>query len=367
MFMKKFTKSAVLLCVAVPLLATHAADQNAATNNGSKPVIQADDLFTNSIVAKGKGVKVTRSDLDDAMVEIKTAAAGRGQTIPPQYMPMIEQQQLQSLIAKQLLSAKVTDADKAAGKTKFEEGLKKLKENSKLSDEEFNQKLDQQLKIAGQTRDQWNHDLTEKATLQAVIQRELKPAPVTDDDAKKFYDENPAKFEQPEKVRAAHVLISTKDPTTGAEMSDTEKAAKKKIAEDVLKRAKAGEDFAKLAKEYSDDPGSKNTGGEYTFPRGQMMPAFEEAAFSLKTNQVSDIVTTSYGYHIIKLYEKIPAKKEEFSDVKDDIKEYLAQSNLQKQIPDYIEKLEKAADVQILDESLKPPTESTEAAATEKP
>ena len=81
--------------------------------------------------------------------------------------------------------------------------------------------------------------------------------------------------------------------------------------EGLLKRARAGEDFAKLAKEYSEDPGSKDKGGEYKFPRGQMVPEFEAAAFSLKTNQVSDIVTTSFGYHIIKLSEKIPAQKVE--------------------------------------------------------
>ena len=78
------------------------------------------------------------------------------------------------------------------------------------------------------------------------------------------------------------MLISTKDMTTGTDLSDDQKAAKKKVAEDVLKRAKAGEDFAKLAKEYS----KPREDGEYTFPRGQMVPEFEAAAFSLGTNQV---------------------------------------------------------------------------------
>ena len=122
----------------------------------------------------------------------------------------------------------------------------------------------------------------------------------------------------------------------------------------MLKRAKAGEDFAKLAKEYSEDPGSKDKGGEYTFPRGQMVPEFEAAAFSLGTNQISDIVTTQFGYHIIKTYEKIPAKKVEFDEAKNDIKEYLSGQTVQKQLPEYLEKLEKDANVQILDEKLKP-------------
>ena len=176
---------------------------------------------------------------------------------------------------------------------------------------------------------------------------------VTDDQARKFFDENPAKFEQPEMVRAAHILISTRstDPDAAqaggrpgmAELSDAQKAAKKKLADDVLKRARAGEDFAKLAKQYSEDP----------FPRGQMLPEFEAAAFSLGTNQISDIVTTTYGYHIIKLYEKMPAKKLDFEKEATGIKEYLAQREIQKQYPQFIQKLRKDADVQILDEHLK--------------
>jgi parvulin-like peptidyl-prolyl isomerase len=124
--------------------------------------------------------------------------------------------------------------------------------------------------------------------------------------------------------------------------------------EGILKRARDGEDFAKLAKENSEDPGSKDKGGEYTFPRGQMVPEFEAAAFSLKTNQVSDIVTTQFGYHIIKLSEKIPAKKVEFEKVSTEITDYLKQQQTQKQLPDYISKLKKESGLEILDEKLKP-------------
>ena len=184
---------------------------------------------------------------------------------------------------------------------------------------------------------------------------------ISDADAKKFYEDNPSKFEQPEMVRASHILISTKDPmdmnpnfSQRKDLPDSEKAAKRKQAEDLLKRARAGEDFAKLAKEYSDDPGSKDKGGEYTFPRGQMAPEFEAAAFSLKTNEISDLVTTQFGYHIIKLSEKIPAKQVEFDKVKDRIKSYLAQQEIGKKAPDFFAKLKKDANVEILDDKLKP-------------
>src|SRR5205823_12449037 len=194
-------------------------------------------------------------------------------------------------------------------------------------------------------------------------------------DAKKYYDDNPARFEEPKRVRAAHVLLGTKDQVTGADLPEDKKAAKRKQMEDLLKRARAGEDFGKLAQQYSEDPGSKEKGGEYTFPRGQMEPRFEEAAFSLNTNQVSDVVTTSYGFHIIKLYEKLPAKKEPYAGLetktiipkadgqKATIKDVLTDTAMQKQFPDFMRNLRKEANVEILDEKLKmeelPPTSNS--------
>jgi parvulin-like peptidyl-prolyl isomerase len=147
-------------------------------------------------------------------------------------------------------------------------------------------------------------------------------------------------------------LISTQEKD-GSEMSDAKKAEKKKLAEGLLKRAKAGEDFAKLAQEYSDDPGSKDRGGEYTFPRGQMVPEFEAAAFGMETNQISDLVTTQFGYHIIKLLEKHPAKAVSFEEAAPDIRKYLKTRGIQQQIPAFMAKLEKDAHVEILDPDLK--------------
>jgi peptidyl-prolyl cis-trans isomerase C len=344
--MKPFTKSLVLLCAAASLLSASAADEKASTS--SKPVMKVGDLFTNSIVAKGKGLSISRSQLDEALISIKTGAAARGQTIPPDKMSELETQILQRLIQLQLLNAKATAADKIVGKEQTAKRITELK--TRAGSEEL---FEKQLKSIGVTPAELQTKMGEELTAEVVLKRELK-ANATDEEVKKFYDENPAQFEQPETVKAAHVLISTQDQAMHTDLSNEQKAAKKKIAEDVLKRAKAGEDFAKLAKEYSDDPGSKDHGGEYTFPRGRMVREFEEVAFSLNTNQVSDLVTTQFGYHIIKLYEKNPAKKVEFDTAKDKIKEYLIGQSIQKQLPDYVAKLEKEADVQILDEKLKP-------------
>ena len=142
-------------------------------------------------------------------------------------------------------------------------------------------------------------------------------------EAKKFYDENSTYFEKPEQVRASHILIKS-DAAAGEE----EKAAAKAKAEEVLAKAKAGEDFAALAKEYSEDPGSKDNGGEYTFPRGQMVKAFEDTAFGMEVGATSDLVETQFGYHIIKLSEKMDAEKEPFEEAQTKIISFLLQKQL---------------------------------------
>jgi peptidyl-prolyl cis-trans isomerase C len=349
MFMKIIPSSVLLLLAAALPVWGAAPDQPASTNApaAAKPADKLASLFGNAVVAKGKGVEVTRAQLDDKVIRLKAQAAARGQTIPPEHLATLDQQVLDQLIQVQLLQGKATAEDKAAGKALAEKRFEEAK--TKLGSAEV---LDRQLKLMGVTRDEVLAEWSDSATAENVLKRELKVS-VTDADAKKFYDENPGRFEQPEMVRASHILLMTTDPQTHAELTDDQKAAKRKEMEGLLKRARAGEDFAKLAKEYSEDPGSKDKGGEYKFPKGQMVPEFEAAAFSLNTNQVSDIITTRYGFHIIKLSEKIPAEKIAFAKALSDIKDGLTQQALQKQFPDYIAKLKKEAGVEILDEKLK--------------
>lgn len=333
-----------------------ASTSNAATESttNSARASKLDALLGDPIVAKGKGVEIKRSQLDAEMLNVQTMASARGQQIPADQMILVEREKLNDLLGFQLLLKKSNDADKTKGKEQFEKALAKLKKDNKLTEEEFVEKLSTQLKMQNITRAEWDKQRIDQITVAAVLERELKVA-ITDADAKKFYDENPSKFEQPEQVRASHVLIGTRDMATNTELTEEQKKAKRKVADDVRKRAVAGEDFAKLAKEFSEDPGSKDSGGEYIFGRGKMVAEFEAAAFSLTNNQVSDVVTTQFGYHIIKLSEKMPAKMPSLAEKSDDIKEYLKSQELQKQLreTDFMEKLMKEGNVEILDERLK--------------
>jgi peptidyl-prolyl cis-trans isomerase C len=331
------------------LVALFAAAAGAAETNapGTKPSDKIAELFGDPIVAKGTGIQVKRSDLDAAVMGLKASGAARGEKFTPEQAVILERQVLDRLVQIQLLLNKATDADKTTGKEVTEKRYDLILKRA--GSEEI---LTRQLKSVGMTPMELRRKMVEEATAETVVSRELK-AEATDADAKKYYDEFPARFEQPEMVRASHILLSTIDPETRASLADDKKLAKRKVAEDLLKRARAGEDFAKLAKEFSEDPGSRDNGGEYTFPRGQMVAEFESTAFALATNQISDIVTTQFGYHIIKLSEKLPAKKIELAKVNDDVKEMLKRQQLEKLLPDYVEKIQKEAKVEILDEKLK--------------
>lgn len=127
---------------------------------------------------------------------------------------------------------------------------------------------------------------------------------ISDEEAKDYYEKNKELYyAREEMVRAKHILIKTIDESGNELSSDVQEQKKEKINE-ILKRAKSGEDFDALVKQFSEDPGSKDNGGEYLFPREQMDKEFENAAFALKPGEISNVVKTTYGYHIIKLEEK---------------------------------------------------------------
>lgn len=170
-----------------------------------------------------------------------------------------------------------------------------------------------------------NEDIKKQQEIGLAIQNYQnnfkKVTKITDEEMKKYYDDNKKEFYE-DKVKASHILISTVDENNKP-LSDSKKAEAKKEAEDILKRAKSGEEFAALAKEYSDDKGSGANGGDLGFfEKGTMVPEFEDAAWGLKVGEISDLVETQFGYHIIKVTDKVQ-KQLTFDEVKDKIKETL--------------------------------------------
>ena len=164
---------------------------------------------------------------------------------------------------------------------------------------------------------------------------------VTDEDAKAYFDKNTEKFRRPERVRAQHILIKADN------QSDKEKKADaRKRLEDIKKRLLSGEDFGELAKTYSEGP-SKVRGGDLNyFTRGQMVKNFEDVAFKLAPNEISDIVETRFGYHLIKVIDHQAEKTPTFDEVKPKLIRWMHSEKVKKNLKPYVAKLRENATVE---------------------
>ena len=160
-----------------------------------------------------------------------------------------------------------------------------------------------------------NLETVRRTMLAQVAMREvIKDITVSEDEVKKFYEDNQKLFTQPERVSASHILVS-----------DDETLAK------VQSELKAGKSFDAVAKEFSIDPGSASNGGDLgEFPKGVMVPEFEKAAFELKNpGDVSEPVKSQFGWHVIKLGEHIPESVMPFEQVKDHIEQEVREKKTQ--------------------------------------
>lgn len=175
----------------------------------------------------------------------------------------------------------------------------------------------------------YNNSIPEKRQIKYVVVDSAKIAAATtvsDQDLQAYYDEHRDEFRVAEQVKVSHILIKTPLPTPGAKEDEKAVADARAKAEDVLKQVKAGGDFAKLAEKYSDDPGSAKSGGELGWiGRGRTVPEFEKAAFSLGKGQTSDLVKSSYGFHIIRVEDKQEAHLKTLAEVKSEIEEKVKQ------------------------------------------
>lgn len=178
----------------------------------------------------------------------------------------------------------------------------------------------------GMTEDDLKNELKLSATVRLLLQSEIE---ITDEQVQAYFDENKEKIGgSAEKVRASHILVTDKD-----------------LAEDILAQLKNGADFAELAKEYSTDGSAANGGDLGYFTADKMVDEFSEAAFALKDGEISDIVQSQYGYHIIKRTGYEPATEANFDDLKDAIKVKLVNDEIYANHSTYVEDLRAAAKI----------------------
>lgn len=290
-----------------------------------------------AVVATVNGKDVSKAELLESARGAQQRIASAGQTAPPANSAFYNQV-LDRIIGGMLLYQESQAQGTEATDQEAQNELAALEKRVNNPDT-FNQLLQKQ----NMTRDDLQQTLKEDLSIQKYVQEKIVPAvQVSDAEAKAFYDQNADKMKRPERVQVSHILVRVPQDAT-----DAQKAAAKKKAEDLLQQIKSGADFAELAKSNSDDPGSKPRGGDLGWiSRGQTVKPFEDAAFALKPQQVSDVVESPFGYHIIKQTAHQDAGAVSFEEAKPRIVDFLKQQKVDQAVQAKVQALMAKAKIQ---------------------
>lgn len=283
------------------------------------------------------GFVITQREFDREMKGTLRRLAGMGKTFQKDQMQMLRKQVLENLISREVLyqesQSKGIKIDELAInaqlntiKTKFqnEDDFEKALLNMDLSEADLRYQIGRELAIK-----------------QLIDKQFVEKTSVSEEEAKGYYENHPDDFKKPEMVKAHHILIKI-DPKA----DDSHKAEARKKIEDIQNKLKKGEDFASLAKEFSQCPSSASGGDLGYFTRKQMVKPFAEAAFALAPGEVSHVVETEFGYHLIKSVDKKPATLVAFEDVKEKLQEVLKNKKIGDQVGEYTESLKRKAKVE---------------------
>ncbi len=328
--------------VAIFCLTTKAgADSDALDSNAPAKTTQ------DPVAVTVNGVEITESQV---LAEIKPQLdrmlkQAQERNVPPNVLDRYKKQFLQrateNLVTQRLLDAEVKKNKITARPAEVAQKLEKMASKQNLSLKDFKELV----KAFGQ-----DFDMLEKQTRRLLLYDKLVETKfvgkikVSEEEVISFYMNNSSKFNSRERVRASHILIKpdTSDPNTSADEAKTKAKVK---AEALLRQLKAGADFTELAKANSDCPSAKKGGDLGFFNWGDMVPAFEQVAFRLKEGEVSDLVETNFGYHIIKTTAHSPSKTISIEEAANDIIEQLMDRKRGEFTNEYVNSLKKAANI----------------------
>jgi peptidyl-prolyl cis-trans isomerase C len=287
------------------------------------------------IAASVNGKVIKRAELEREILNLthRYSTQMQNSTIPDD----IESEALDNLITKELLYEASRKAQIKVEDSEVDKNLQQ--EISKFPNKEA---FDSVLKRENITEDELKSAIRYGIAIQTYVEdMYVSKTSVLDEELKTYYDSNPALFKHPEMVKASHILIKL-DP----QADEAQKIEARKKIDDIAKKLTAGEDFAELAKNYSECPSSANGGDLGSFRRGQMVQAFEDAAFSMNPGEISPVVETHFGFHIIKVSEKQPEGTFPFEEVKPQIQQVLTREKVQKLLEKDIENLKSKADIE---------------------
>jgi peptidyl-prolyl cis-trans isomerase C len=265
----------------------------------------------------------------------------RAGSVPAEQQAAVYRSMLDSLISRELL---------------FQEALaRKIAANAKLVRQAYDQPRSQftdeamwkeHLARQGFTPDSFRTEIRAQQTVRALVEAEtakITERDVSDTDVRAYYDGHPTEFDAAERLQASHILVTI---PANADAATRERQRAK--AQGLLDRARKGEDFAKLAREGSEDPGSAREGGRLPeFDRSRMVKPFADAAFALKPAELSGLVETQFGYHIIKLHKRIPAEHLAFDAVRERLRGYIVRQRQEQAVAGLVQQLHAKARIDV--------------------
>ncbi|NLU10807.1 MAG: peptidylprolyl isomerase [Tepidanaerobacter acetatoxydans] len=300
----------------------------AGCQNVEKVETQGKIIDGKEVIAKVNDELILKSDYDRQVLQVKSALEANGQDFSTgegkKVLKEIREKVLEAMINDQLILQQAEKDNITLSEEEFEQAISDLEQYHGGKDA-----LDKYLEQQGLNRSSFEKLVKEQLVISQFKEKLTSDIKVTDEEVKKFYEDNKTMFELPApEIRASHILV------------DTENEAKKILAE-----IKAGADFAALAKDYSKDPGSKELGGDLGyFSKGKMDPEFEKAAFALKPGEISDVVKTTFGYHIIKVTGERTSLS--FDDAKDYIKSNLENTKKEEEFNKYLDEWKKQSKIE---------------------
>jgi peptidyl-prolyl cis-trans isomerase C len=289
------------------------------------------------VVARVNGEDVSKAEFDRAIAAIE---ARNGGPVPAEQRDQILRSVLDQIVSYKLLIQESKARKVAAPDAEVDARMKEI-QGQFPSEDAFKQMLATRKTTIEQVRNDVRQDITVQSLIETEVASKIavKPEQLTD-----FYTKNPDQFKQPERVKASHILITV---PKGADAA-TKAQARTKAAE-ILKEVKAGTDFAALAKQHSQDPGSAVNGGDLGFfQQGQMVGPFNEEAFRLAPGAVSELVETDFGFHIIKVAEKQAPRTVPLEEVRPQLEQYLERQNREQQTDAFVNGLKAKGKVEIL-------------------
>jgi peptidyl-prolyl cis-trans isomerase C len=289
-----------------------------------------------TVIAKVNGEAINKADFEQAVNQAEQQA---GSPVPADQRDRVFRDILDQMIGFKLLEQEVKSRKVPVPDADVEAQLAQMKQQFP-SEDAFKTALISQ----GMSLEQLKTEARQRLAISKLIEGEVAPkVSVKPEAVDAFYKENPDKFQQGEQVHASHILI------TAAKDADVATKAKARAkAESLLKQARAGQDFAALAKANSQDPGSAPNGGDLGFfAPGQMVPQFNDVAFALKPGAISDVVETDFGYHIIKVLEKKAGRTVPIDEARGRIQQFLEGQNREKETENFVKSLRSKGKVEV--------------------